>query len=67
MDKIKRLTYTMDEMAEALGIGRNTAYKLAKTPGFPVIHICGKFLIPIDALNKWIDQQITHGHDDNVG
>ena len=53
-------------MAEALGIGRNTAYKLVKTSGFPVLHICGKILIPIDALNKWVVQQAFHGPNDNV-
>ena len=66
MRKIERITYTIDSMAEALGIVRNMAYKLVKTSGFPVLPIGGKILIPIDALNKWIMQQALHGCNDNV-
>ena len=36
---------TVTEMAHYLGIGRTKAYKLAKDPSLPVIHIGQKILI----------------------
>jgi len=51
----KKLTYTVPEMAKALGIGKNKAYGLIKTEGFPVIYIGASIRIPIEALNKWLN------------
>ncbi|MBR3999536.1 MAG: helix-turn-helix domain-containing protein, partial [Clostridia bacterium] len=35
----QKLTYTVLEMAEVLGISRPTAYELVKRKGFPAIRI----------------------------
>ena len=51
----KKLTYTVPELAKALGIGKNKAYELIKTEGFPVIYIGASIRIPIEALNKWLN------------
>lgn len=50
-----KLTYTVPEMAKALGIGKNKAYELIKTEGFPVIYIGASIRIPIEALNNWLN------------
>ena len=55
MKQNERLTYTVPEMAKALNIGKNKAYQLVKTEGFPVIYIGSTIRIPIDALHKWIN------------
>ena len=50
-----KLTYTVSEMAKVLNIGKNKAYELVKTEGFPVIYIGSSIRIPIDALKKWLN------------
>ena len=51
-----KLTYTVTEMAKALNIGRNKAYELVKTDGFPAVYIGSTIRIPIEALNKWLNE-----------
>ncbi len=52
----QKLTYTVLEMAEVLGISRPTAYELVKRKGFPAIRISDRrIVIPVDALNKWLN------------
>lgn len=51
-----KLTYTVLEMAKALNIGRNKAYELVRTEGFPVIYIGSTIRIPIGALNRWLNE-----------
>lgn len=42
------------ELANDLNVSVATAYKLVKTPGFPVIRVGKRFLIPEVAYNKWL-------------
>lgn len=51
-----KLTYTVPEMAKALNIGKNKAYELVKTDGFPAIYIGSTIRIPIEALHKWLNE-----------
>ncbi|MCH5186452.1 MAG: helix-turn-helix domain-containing protein [Oscillospiraceae bacterium] len=43
-------------MAEVLNIGKNKAYELVKTEGFPVIYIGSSIRIPVKALNRWLNE-----------
>ena len=61
MEKINKLTYTVPEMAQALGLGRNTAYDLVNRADFPAIRVGGKILVPIEALNKWLNREASQG------
>ena len=54
---INKLTYTVEEMGEALGIGRVKAYELANRRDFPKIRIGKRIVIPIDSLNRWLENQ----------
>lgn len=51
---INKLTYSVEEMGEALGISRVKAYELANSENFPKIRIGKRIIIPIDSLNKWL-------------
>lgn len=53
--KYDKSTYTVQEMAKIMGIGRNKAYELVKTEGFPAIYIGSTIKIPIKAFHKWLD------------
>ena len=55
MKNKEKLTYTVTEMAQVLNIGRNKAYELVKTEGFPAIYIGSTIRIPIEALNRWLN------------
>ncbi len=56
MKNSDKLTYTVPEMAKVLNIGRNKAYELVKTEGFPVVYIGSTIRIPIKALRKWLNE-----------
>ena len=50
--KRKRQTYTVDEAAELLGIGRNGAYEGVKSGEIPSIRIGKRILVPKVALDR---------------
>lgn len=47
----KRQTYTVSEVAEILGIGRNTAYDCCRNGEIPTVRIGGRILIPRAAID----------------
>jgi excisionase family DNA binding protein len=49
-----RRTYTIDEAAELLGLGRNSAYLAAQRGDLPVIRIGKRLLIPRLALDRML-------------
>ncbi len=52
-----RLTLTVEEAAQMLGISRIKGYELAHSEGFPAMRLGRKLLIPRDRFLAWIDQQ----------
>ena len=53
------LKYCIDavEMSKRLGIGRGQAYELARREDFPKITLGRRILIPIAALERWLEEQ----------
>ena len=52
----KKLTMTIPEAAEALGISRATAYQLANSGKLPAIRISTRrFVIPVKSLLEMLD------------
>ena len=56
-----RLTVTVPEMAEMLGIGRIKAYELANIKGFPAIRLGKRIVVPVDQLKKWMEERAGAG------
>lgn len=55
---MEKLTLSVPEMGEMLGISRPKAYEIIKKEGFPVIRITEKrLIIPKAALEKWLNEQ----------
>lgn len=54
-------TVTLDEVASALGIGRNTAYVLARRDEFPVpvIRLGRRLVVPREALEEVLETRKT--------
>ena len=54
----EKLTFTVDEMAAALGISRPVAYELSRKDGFPAIRVSERRIIsPRDSLMRWLEKQ----------
>ena len=53
-----KMTLTVEEMAEMIGISRSVAYQLVKERDFPVIRVSERrLIIPIKSLEKWLDER----------
>jgi excisionase family DNA binding protein len=50
----EQLTYTVEEAARLLRIGRNQAYEAAKSGQLPTIKIGKRILVPCAALEKML-------------
>lgn len=53
----EKMALTVEELAAALSISRSYAYKLIREPGFPVVYIGRRALIPRRALEKWLEDK----------
>lgn len=54
---VKR-TYTVDEIADMLGIGRTAAYKLVHADHFKSVHVGSAIRISKASFDEWLDKQI---------
>lgn len=54
---MEKLTLTVDELKDALGVGRRQAYELVNRADFPAIRLGKRILIPRDALKRWLEAQ----------
>lgn len=52
-----RLTISVPEMAQRLGIGRNKAYDLVKQRDFPAVKIGGNYFVIAEKLPDWLNKQ----------
>jgi len=52
-----RLTFTVKQLAERLQVSMPTAYAMTKQKGFPVFRVGKKKLIPLTALERWLEEQ----------
>lgn len=48
---------SVQELANELGIGLNSAYKLTREPGFPVVRIGRRKLILTAELGRWMQER----------
>jgi len=60
---IKKFALNLSELQVALGIGRSKAFELTRQPGFPAVRIGRRILIPVDALNEWLAEQVKSNDD----
>lgn len=59
---LEKLTISVEEMADMLGISRPVAYELTKREGFPAVRISERrIIVPVEALKKWLNEQSARG------
>lgn len=61
---MKKMTMSVREMADQMGISLPKAYELTKTDGFPVIRVGTRILIPMDAFREWLANGYQNGSRD---
>lgn len=54
---MEKLTMTIPEAAQVLGVSKNLMYPLTRSEGFPVILVGTRRLIPVKAFERWVEQQ----------
>lgn len=59
--KREKLTYSVPEAAELLGVSPAQMYILVKQTGFPVLMIGRRLLIPCQKFKEWVDNQAAIG------
>ena len=52
---VKRCVYTVDEVRQMLGIGKNEAYRLVHDQSFPSIRIGNRIVIPVEPFHNWLN------------
>ena len=61
MTSAEPVAVNMTQAAQLLGVSRPTLYRLARTPGFPVVHLGGCTRVLVDDLREWARQQENAG------
>jgi excisionase family DNA binding protein len=56
---IVRQTYSVEEVAKLLGIGRNSAYEAARRGDFPTIKVGGRIVVPKSALDRMLNGEVV--------
>ena len=52
---MEKLTMSVKEMSQQLGVSLPKAYELTNIRGFPVIQVGRRKLIPADGVRKWLE------------
>ena len=61
MDK---LAVSVPEAARLLSLGKNAMYALARSEGFPSVKVGGRIIIPLHALNEWVEDEAKKRRED---
>lgn len=63
----EKLTYSVAETAEVLGVSRPTVYTLIHRADFPVFKIGNRVLVSVDGLRQWVTAQAAQEEGDAYG
>jgi len=59
----EKLVYNIGELAEVLGVGLPAARNMIHIQGFPALKVGGRYLIPKQALQCWLDARANNRDD----
>lgn len=59
--KSKKLTLSVPEAAQIVGVSQSKMYEIVKIKGFPTIHIGRRLLVSAKGLERWIEEQAEKG------
>lgn len=52
----EKRVYTVDEIQDILGVGKNTAYDLIKTGQFKTVKVGGHYRVSKKSFDDWLDK-----------
>lgn len=52
------LAVTIQQAAKLIGVSDKTLYAFSRRPGFPKVTFGSKSVVPIDALRRWLEENI---------
>lgn len=53
--KAERATYTVEEVAQLLGLSRNNAYRAVRDGEIPAKKVGRRWVVPCKAFDAWLD------------
>ena len=59
---MEKLTLSVAEAAEVVGISVRYMYDLVKTDGFPTIQVGRRLLVSAKGLERWLEEQAQKGY-----
>lgn len=59
--KSEKLTLSVPEAAQIVGVSQSKMYEIVKIKGFPTIHIGRRLLVSAKGLERWIEEQAEKG------
>ena len=63
---MNKVTISVQELSSQMGISLAKAYELTRRPGFPILRVGTRILIPVDSLREWLqssargEQEASH-------
>lgn len=57
---MERTTMSVQELSAQMCISLPKAYELVKSPGFPIIRVGTRILIPVEAFKEWLVINSVH-------
>lgn len=60
MNDREPLTFTVNETARELRVGRNTVYELIRAGELPALHIGRAIRVPVSALRAWLESNTSN-------
>ena len=57
---MEKTTMSVQELSAQMGISLPKAYELVKKPGFPVIRVGTRILIPVESFKEWLVINSAH-------
>ena len=54
---MEKLTVSITEASQILGVSRPTVYRLMRREDFPALHIGRRVLISRSGLERWVEEQ----------
>ena len=56
-----RVTYNIMEVSELLGISISKCYQLVKNNTIPHLQIDGRYVVPVNAFDNWLNNSVIGG------
>lgn len=53
----KKLVYSVPQAARVLNLSAKKVYQMTHTEGFPALRVGRRTIIPVAALEEWLNQQ----------